>query len=278
MTDYDGSYSTSYYFDSNSMIEGSETLDKGEVLIDYDDGDSRSIRYVTTNELVKHLGYYALGFGLNYAKQESSESIYSIKTELVAALDGLSLDGKQEETNTTDTPSSEDTTTKTDNGGIRGTSILPETIVNYDKTGHKDSDNTFNLGLNLSTIDLGVTGINLGNDINIVLGHSDNSSHKGTFTSLSVKGEVISVLDIASIGIDLELNKVNDFVLDDHISELSSLYSAKITEKKYYQINDDSKVEQKYHHEFLGQGGYYYLSFADNNTSDNPTIALIDKK
>ena len=211
---------------------------------------------------------------MNYAKQESSESIYSIKTELVAALDGLSLDGKKEDT---DTPAaSEETTTKTDNGGIMGTSILPETRVNYDKTGHKD--NAFHLGLNLSTIDLGVTGINLGNDINVVLGHSDNSSHKGTFTSLSVEGEVVSVLDIASIGIDLKLNKVEGFVLDDTIQELNSLYSAKIAEKKYYQINDDSKVEQKYHHEFLGKGGYYYLSFADNNTLDNPTIALIDKK
>ena len=274
LTDYDNSYSTSYYFDSNSMVEGSETLDKGEVLIDYDDGASRSIRYVTTNEFVKHLGYYALGFGLNYAKQESSESIYSIKTELVAALDGLSLGGKKEDTDTPD--ASEETTTKTDNGGIMGTSILPETRVNYDKTGHKD--NAFHLGLNLSTIDLGVTGINLGNDINVVLGHSDNSSHKGTFTSLSVEGEVVSVLDIASIGIDLELNKVEGFVLDETIQELNGLYSAKIAEKKYYQINDDSKVEQKYHHEFLGKGGYYYLSFADNNTLDNPTIALIDKK
>lgn len=274
LTDNDNSYSTSYYFDSNSMVEGNENLDKGEVLIDYDDGDSRSIRYVTTNEFIKHLGYYALGFGLNYAKQESSESIYSIKTELVAALDGLSLGGKKEDTDTPD--ASEETTTKTDKGGIMGTTILPETMVNYDKTGHKD--NAFHLGLNLSTIDLGVTGINLGNDINVVLGHSDNSSHKGTFTSLSVQGEVVSVLDIASIGIDLKLNKVEGFVLDDTIQELNGLYSAKIAEKKYYQINDDSKVEQKYHHEFLGKGGYYYLSFADNNTLDNPTIALIDKK
>ena len=88
----------------------------------------------------------------------------------------------------------------------------------------------------------------------------------------------LEITDIRKTSYDPLAKRIRKFVLDNHIQELNSLYSAKIAEKKYYQINDDSKVEQKYHHEFLGKGGYYYLSFADNNTLDNPTIALIDKK
>ena len=270
LSDQSSSFNTTYYFDSNSRVEGSASLDKGEVLIDYDNGQERTIRYVTTNEFVKHLGYYGLGRGLNFAKSESSDQIYSLKTKIVSSLDGLSLNG----TSTTEEGSA--SATAKDAGGVRGTSILPEALINPDKTGHKD--NTFSLGLDLSSIDLGVNGVSLGNDINRKLTHSDNSKNDGTFTSLSLSGELVSILDVASVGIDLELSKVDNFSLTNTVNTITTLYGASRENKAYYQILDGSKVEQKYHHEFLGKGGYYYLSFADNNTKENPTLVKVDKE
>ena len=260
LSDYHQTYSSEFFYDS---------VDKDFLIVKHDlEKVKTTMKYVTSDELIKHIGYYLLGEGLNFSADIASSKIIPVKTLLVSALDNLDLSALG---STSSEEESEEV--KEDKGGILGSAILPENLIHVKESGHTYLDEQqkkgiFSLALDLSSIDVGVKGIHLGNLLKAYVTHDENS-----LTGFGITGKVVSVASLASISVDIAMEKSEPFALLETKQAYRAYYDSQMENKNYYVID---KVEQLYHQEFMGHGSYYYISVEDNNTLENPSEISID--
>lgn len=125
---------------------------------------------VTAKELTAHIGYYLIGLGMNFEDEESNGGVLALHTYVV----------DQIETAMSSSSSSDSSTDTKEKTGFMGTGLYLEKLIKgmtYAPSNDAgNSSGTFNLKLDLSSIDLGTTLVTLGNKINISVSHGINEN------------------------------------------------------------------------------------------------------
>ena len=188
------------------------------------------ILHVSASELLKHFGYYILGMALNFEKEESLlKGVGAVKNYAVAQIEGaINSSATSEE--------------KEDKGGIMGTAIYPEKLI---KTmAYNEGNKTFHLGVDLSSIDLGIAIISLGNDVSVDITHTDNSENQGELKSIAISGQVLEIIGIITIDLTLNASVISTSIeFQDMMDKVENKYFSTYSESDFYEI---SKVEQTY--------------------------------
>lgn len=204
-----------------------------DCLIVKHESNQQRMLLVTSEELTAHIGYYLIGLGMNF---EDEESVFTPYHTLVVA--------KIEEamSSSSSSDSSTDTEKKT---GFMGTGLYLEKLIKgMTYTPSKDagdSSGTFNLNLDLSSIDLGTALVTLGNKINISVSHGINeNTGKNELKHASINGEVAKLAGLFKINIDFEVDQVA--ATDYYLANYSNAWDQyKKAWKKYYPNGDKGK-------------------------------------
>lgn len=204
-----------------------------DCLIVKHESNQQRMLLVTSEELTAHIGYYLIGLGMNF---EDEESVFTPYHTLVVA--------KIEEAMSSSSSSDSSTDTK-EKTGFMGTGLYLEKLIKgmtYTPSNDAgDSSRTFNLNLDLSSIDLGTTLVKLGSDINISVSHGINEkTSKNELKHASIKGKVAKLAGIISINIDFEVDQVA--ATDYYLANYSNAWDQyKKAWKKYYPNGDKGK-------------------------------------
>lgn len=208
-----------------------------DCLIVKHESNQQRMLLVTAKELTAHIGYYLIGLGMNF---EDEESVFTPYHTLVVAKIEEAMSSSSSSDSSTDTEGKEKT-------GFMGTGLYLEKLIKgmtyAPSTG--DSSGTFNLNLDLSSIDLGTKSVTLGNDINISVSHGINEkTGKNELKHASITGEVaefkLGLIKLFSIKIDFEVDQIE--AIDYYWANYSNAWKKyKKVWEKYYPNGDKGK-------------------------------------
>lgn len=188
---------------------------------------------VTSKELTAHIGYYLIGLGMNFEDEESSLGALALHTYVVDQIEKAMSSSSSSDSST-------DTEKKT---GFMGTGLYLEKLIKgMTYTPSKDagdSSGTFNLNLDLSSIDLGTTLVTLGNKINISVSHGINEkTGKNELKHAGINGEVAKLAGLFKINIDFEVDQVAaaDYYLANYSNAWNQYVSNGGKDNDYYEL------------------------------------------
>ncbi len=208
---------------------------------------------VTSKELTAHIGYYLIGLGMNFEDEEPGFGALALHTYVVDQIE-KAMSSSSSSDSSTDTE-------KKGKTGFMGTGLYLEKLIKSmtyaPSKDAGDSSGTFNLNLDLSSIDLGTKSVTLGNNINISVSHGINEkTGKNELKSASIKGEVAKLAGLFKINIDFKVDQVA--ATDYYLANYSNAWKQYETVWKQYYPNGDKgkdcdndyyeleKCEQKY--------------------------------
>lgn len=188
---------------------------------------------VTSKELTAHIGYYLIGLGMNFEDEESNLGALALHTYVVDQIEKAMSSSSSSDSST-------DTEKKT---GFMGTGLYLEKLIKgMTYTPSKDagdSSGTFNLNLDLSSIDLGTTLVTLGNKINISVSHGINeNTGKNELKHAGITGEVAKLAGLFKINIDFEVDQVaaTDYYLANYSNAWNQYVSNDGKDNDYYEL------------------------------------------
>ena len=211
-----------------------------DCLIVKHESNQQRMLLVTSEELTAHIGYYLIGLGMNF---EDEESVFTPYHTLVVA--------KIEEamSSSSSSDSSTDTKGKT---GFMGTGLYLEKLIKgmtyAPSTDAGDSSGTFNLNLDLSSIDLGTALVTLGNKINISVSHGINeNTGKNELKHASINGEVAKLAGLFKINIDFEVDQVAaaDYYLANYSNAWNQYIKYGGKDNDYYELETCKREKTK---------------------------------
>lgn len=190
---------------------------------------------VTSEELTAHIGYYLIGLGMNFEDEESSVGALALHTYVVDQIE-TAMSSSSSSDSSTDTEEKEKT-------GFMGTGLYLEKLIKgmtYKPSNDAgDSNGTFNLNLDLSSIDSGTTLVTLGNKINISVSHGINeNTGKNELKHASITGEVAKLAGLFKINIDFEVDQVTakDYYLTNYSNAWNQYVSNGGKDNDYYEL------------------------------------------
>lgn len=190
---------------------------------------------VTSEELTAHIGYYLIGLGMNFEDEESSVGALALHTYVVDQIE-KAMSSSSSSDSSTDTEKKEKT-------GFMGTGLYLEKLIKgmtyAPSKDAGDSNGTFNLNLDLSSIDSGTTLVTLGNKINISVSHGINeNTSKNELKHASITGEVAKLAGLFKINIDFEVDQVaaTDYYLANYSNAWNQYVSNGGKDNDYYEL------------------------------------------
>lgn len=184
---------------------------------------------VTSKELTAHIGYYLIGLGMNFEDEESSLGALALHTYVVDQIE-KAMSSSSSSDSSTDTEEKEKT-------GFMGTGLYLEKLIKG--MTYAPSKDTFNLNLDLSSIDLGTTLVKLGNDINISVSHGINeNTGKNELKHAGIKGDVATLAGLFSVNIDFQVDQVaaTDYYLENYSNAWNQYVSNGGKDNDYYEL------------------------------------------
>lgn len=185
------------------------------LIVKHESSNQQRMLLVTSKELTSHIGYYLIGLGMNF---EDEESVFAPYHTLVVEQIEKAMSSSSSSDSSTDTEEKEKKKT-----GFMGTGLYLEKLIKGMKyTPSKDagdSSGTFNLELDLSSIDLGTTLVKLGSDINISVSHGINkNTGKNELKHAGITGKVATLAGLFSVNIDFQVDQVaaTDYYLENY--------------------------------------------------------------
>lgn len=182
---------------------------------------------VTSKELTAHIGYYLIGLGMNFEDEESSLGALALHTYVVDQI---------EKAMSSSSPSDSSTDTKKKTG-FMGTGLYLEKLIKG--MTYAPSKDTFNLNLDLSSIDLGTTLVTLGNKINISVSHGINkNTGKNELKHAGITGKVATLAGLFSVNIDFQVDQVTatDYYLENYSNAWNQYVSNDGKDNDYYEL------------------------------------------
>ena len=190
---------------------------------------------VTSEELTAHIGYYLIGLGMNFEDEESSLGALALHTYVVDQIE-KAMSSSSSSDSSTDTEEKEKT-------GFMGTGLYLEKLIKgmtyAPSKDAGDSSGTFNLNLDLSSINLGTTLVTLGNKINISVSHGINEkTGKNELKHASINGEVAKLAGLFKINIDFEVDQVaaTDYYWANYSNAWNQYVSNGGKDNDYYEL------------------------------------------
>lgn len=214
-----------------------------DCLIVKHESNQQRMLLVTSEELTAHIGYYLIGLGMNFEDKEPGSGPFALHTYVV---DQIEKAMSKSSTGNSSTNTKEKT-------GFMGTGLYLEKLIKgMTYAPSKDaSSGTFNLNLDLSSVDLGTKSVKLGSDINISVSHGINeNTGKNELKHASIKGDVAKLAGLFSVNIDFQVDQVA--ATDYYLANYSNAWNQyEIAWKKYYPNKDIDyyeleTCEQKY--------------------------------
>lgn len=182
---------------------------------------------VTAKELTAHIGYYLIGLGMNFEDEESSLGALALHTYVVDQIEKAMSSSSSSDSST-------DTKEKT---GFMGTGLYLEKLIKG--MTYEPSKDTFNLNLDLSSIDLGTTLVKLGSDINISVSHGINkNTGKNELKHAGITGKVATLAGLFSVNIDFQVDQVaaTDYYLENYSNAWNQYVSNGGKDNDYYEL------------------------------------------
>ena len=182
---------------------------------------------VTSKELTAHIGYYLIGLGMNFEDEESSLGALALHTYVVDQIEKAMSSSSSSDSST-------DTEEKT---GFMGTGLYLEKLIKG--MTYAPSKDTFNLNLDLSSIDLGTTLVTLGNKINISVSHGINeNTGKNELKHAGITGKVATLAGLFSVNIDFQVDQVaaTDYYLENYSNAWNQYVSNGGKDNDYYEL------------------------------------------
>lgn len=180
---------TSY---QNTWTEYFIRPDREDTLIVRHFNDHIDMVLVTQEEMLKHIPYYVMGWGMNFDAKAN------------AVFNSLGYAGVRTIGQVEQTMAQEATGEDTIKGGIANTGITPEKLVKNMR--YDEGSKSFIMNADLGAINTGMSSISLG-AIDIVVGHK-SVDNKDQIDSLKITGDtVVNVSGVVKIGIALEAKR-----------------------------------------------------------------------
>lgn len=184
---------------------------------------------VTSKELTAHIGYYLIGLGMNFEDEESSLGALALHTYVVDQIE-KAMSSSSSSDSSTDTEEKEKT-------GFMGTGLYLEKLIKG--MTYAPSKDTFNLNIDLSSIDLGTTLVTLGNKINISVSHGINkNTGKNELKHAGITGKVATLAGLFSVNIDFQVDQVTatDYYLENYSNAWNQYVSNGGKDNDYYEL------------------------------------------
>ena len=188
---------------------------------------------VTSEELTAHIGYYLIGLGMNFEDEESNLGALALHTYVVDQIEKAMSSSSSSDSST-------DAKGKT---GFMGTGLYLEKLIKGMTYTHSkdagDSSGTFNLNLDLSSIDLATTLVTLGNKINISVSHGINeNTGKNELKHAGITGKVATLAGLFSVNIDFQVDQVaaTDYYLANYSNAWNQYVSNGGKDNDYYEL------------------------------------------
>lgn len=213
-----------------------------DCLIVKHESNQQRMLLVTAKELTAHIGYYLIGLGMNFEDKEPFSGKLALHTYVVDQIE-KAMSSSSSSDSSTDTEEKEKT-------GFMGTGLYLEKLIKgmtyAPSKDAGDSSGTFNLNLDLSSIDLGTTLVKLGSDINISVSHGINEkTGKNELKHASIKGKVAKLAGLFSVNIDFQVDQeeAKDYYWANYFNAWDQYVDKGDKDNDYYELET---CEQKY--------------------------------
>lgn len=210
-----------------------------DCLIVKHESNQQRMLLVTAKELTAHIGYYLIGLGMNFEDEEPGFGALALHTYVV----------DQIEKAMSSSSSSDSSTDAKEKTGFMGTGLYLEKLIKgMTYTPSKDagdSSGTFNLKLDLSSIDLGTTLVTLGNKINISVSHGINkNTGKNELKHAGITGKVATLAGLFSVNIDFQVDQVaaTDYYLANYSNAWNQYVSNGGKDNDYYELETCKQI------------------------------------
>lgn len=236
-----------------------------DCLIVKHESNQQRMLLVTAKELTAHIGYYLIGLGMNFEDEESNGGALALHTYVVDQIE-TAMSSSSSSDSSTDTEEKEKT-------GFMGTGLYLEKLIKgmtYKPSNDAgDSSGTFNLNLDLSSIDSGTTLVTLGNKINISVSHGINeNTGKNELKHASIIGEVAKLAGLFKINIDFEVDQVTatDYYLANYSNAWNQYVSNSGKDNDYYELEKCIQKRTKKGLGALGGKSKIEVTYKDSKT------------
>lgn len=236
-----------------------------DCLIVKHESNQQRMLLVTAKELTAHIGYYLIGLGMNFEDEESNGGELALHTYVVDQIE-RAMSSSSSSDSSTDAEEKEKT-------GFMGTGLYLEKLIKgmtYAPSNDAgDSSGTFNLNLDLSSIDLGTTLVKLGSDINISVSHGINEkTGKNELKHASIKGKVAKLAGIISINIDFKVDQVaaTDYYWANYSNAWNQYVSNGGKDNDYYELETCIQKRTKKGLGNLGGKSKIEVTYKDSKT------------
>lgn len=236
-----------------------------DCLIVKHESNQQRMLLVTAKELTAHIGYYLIGLGMNFEDEESNGGALALHTYVVDQIE-TAMSSSSSSDSSTDTEEKEKT-------GFMGTGLYLEKLIKgmtYKPSNDAgDSNGTFNLNLDLSSIDSGTTLVTLGNKINISVSHGINeNTGKNELKHASIIGEVAKLAGLFKINIDFEVDQVTatDYYLANYSNAWNQYVSNSGKDNDYYELEKCIQKRTKKGLGALGGKSKIEVTYKDSKT------------
>lgn len=236
-----------------------------DCLIVKHESNQQRMLLVTAKELTAHIGYYLIGLGMNFEDEESNGGALALHTYVVDQIE-TAMSSSSSSDSSTDTEEKEKT-------GFMGTGLYLEKLIKgmtYNPSNDAgDSSGTFNLNLDLSSIDSGTTLVTLGNKINISVSHGINeNTGKNELKHASITGEVAKLAGLFKINIDFEVDQVTakDYYLTNYSNAWNQYVSNGGKDNDYYELEKCIQKRTKKGLGALGGKSKIEVTYKDSKT------------
>lgn len=236
-----------------------------DCLIVKHESNQQRMLLVTAKELTAHIGYYLIGLGMNFEDEESNGGALALHTYVVDQIE-TAMSSSSSSDSSTDTEEKEKT-------GFMGTGLYLEKLIKgmtYKPSNDAgDSNGTFNLNLDLSSIDSGTTLVTLGNKINISVSHGINeNTGKNELKHASITGEVAKLAGLFKINIDFEVDQVTakDYYLTNYSNAWNQYVSNGGKDNDYYELEKCIQKRTKKGLGALGGKSKIEVTYKDSKT------------
>lgn len=236
-----------------------------DCLIVKHESNQQRMLLVTAKELTAHIGYYLIGLGMNFEDEESNGGALALHTYVVDQIE-TAMSSSSSNDSSTDTEEKEKT-------GFMGTGLYLEKLIKgmtYKPSNDAgDSSGTFNLNLDLSSIDSGTTLVTLGNKINISVSHGINeNTGKNELKHASITGEVAKLAGLFKINIDFEVDQVTatDYYLANYSNAWNQYVSNSGKDNDYYELEKCIQKRTKKGLGALGGKSKIEVTYKDSKT------------
>lgn len=236
-----------------------------DCLIVKHESNQQRMLLVTAKELTAHIGYYLIGLGMNFEDEESNGGALALHTYVVDQIE-TAMSSSSSSDSSTDTEEKEKT-------GFMGTGLYLEKLIKgmtYKPSNDAgDSSGTFNLNLDLSSIDSGTTLVTLGNKINISVSHGINeNTGKNELKHASITGEVAKLAGLFKINIDFEVDQVTatDYYLANYSNAWNQYVSNGGKDNDYYELEKCIQKRTKKGLGALGGKSKIEVTYKDSKT------------